>query len=120
MKKIKTLKTATKANNFAITKFNFVLIIKTLGYQIEEEFKFSPNRKFRADWKISKNGKSCLVEYEGLISQKSRHLSLAGYSNDCEKYNLAQLLGFVVFRYTILNFDSVIEDLEKFFAIKTI
>lgn len=98
-----------------ITKLNFASIIQSLGYQIEAEYKFAPDRKFRTDWKISKNGKSCLVEYEGLVSRKSRHLTLSGFTNDCTKYNLAQLLGFVVLRYTLFNFDNVIKDLEKFF-----
>jgi hypothetical protein len=98
-----------------ITKLNFASIIKALGYKVEAEFKFAPNRKFRADWKVSKNGKSCLVEYEGVMSAKSRHTNTIGFSTDCEKYNLAQLLGYVVLRYTLFNFNCVIADLEKFF-----
>jgi hypothetical protein len=98
-----------------ISKDNFAYCAKIFGYQVEPEFKFAPNRKFRADWKITKNQKSCLVEYEG-IKGKSRHTSIKGYSTDCEKYNLAQVLGYSVFRYTMLNFDQVITDLEKFYA----
>lgn len=98
-----------------ITKETFPSIIRTFGFNVEAEFKFSPNRKFKADWMVSDGKKMCLVEYEG-IKGKSRHTSIGGYSKDCEKYNLAQILGFAVFRYTVLNFDSSIGDLNRFFG----
>lgn len=98
-----------------INKFNFSSTIKALGYKVEEEFKFAPKRKFRADWKVTHNNKSCLVEYEGIICAKSRHTNLLGYTTDCEKYNLAQLLGYPIFRYTQLNFQNVLKDLEDYF-----
>lgn len=100
-----------------ITKTNFELVAEMLGYHIESEFKFLPDRKFKADWIVSKQGKNCLVEYEG-IKGKSRHTSITGYSKDCEKYNLAQIAGYSVLRYTILNFDNVFNDLERFFESK--
>ena len=40
-----------------IDKFNLEYILKQLGYEVEAEFKFCPTRKFRADWKVSKNDK---------------------------------------------------------------
>jgi len=101
-----------------ITKQNFQDIAKMIGYQVEPEFKFCPDRRFRADWKVSKGERSCLVEYEGMplmANKKSRHVTLQGYTSDCNKYNLAQLLGYPVFRYTVLSFDYVIGDLENFF-----
>lgn len=97
-----------------ITKQNFQDIANMLGYQVEPEFKFCTTRKFKADWKVAKGNKTCLVEYEG-IKGRSRHTSIMGYSKDCEKYNLAQSLGYPVFRYTVINFDQVIIDLEKYF-----
>ena len=42
-------------------------------------------------------------EYEGIMSEKSRHTNILGYSKDAEKYNLAQSLGWKVFRYTAIN-----------------
>ena len=97
-----------------ITKDNFASTIKMLGYEVETEFLPIKGRKFRSDWKITKGSKSCLIEYEG-IKGKSRHTSITGYSKDCEKYNLCQLAGYAVFRYTVLNFENVINDLEKFY-----
>lgn len=99
-----------------LTKHNFQKYIAYLGYEVSPEFTFSKKRKFRADWKISKNGKSCLIEYEG-IKGKSRHVTLTGYSTDCEKYNLAALEGWIVLRYTCMNFNDVIKDLEIFFMV---
>jgi len=107
-----------------IAKNNFELIVKSLGYEVEPEFKFCKTRKFRADWKVSKNGLECLVEYEGMplvwkrspktgkMEKKSRHVTPTGFTKDCEKYNLAQILGYQVLRYTVINFDNVIDDLE--------
>jgi hypothetical protein len=96
-----------------LNKTIFESVIKSLGYDVEPEYKFCPTRKFRADWKVSKYNSSCLVEYEGIYSTKSRHTGVKGYSKDCEKYNLAQIEGYPILRYTADNFDNVINDLEK-------
>ena len=104
-----------------INKQNFEQVAKLLGYSVEPEFKFLPDRRFRADWKVSKNEKNVLIEYEGLSfrpATKSRHTTVGGFSNDCEKYNLAQLAGYTILRYTVLNFDQVAADLEKFFEVR--
>lgn len=98
-----------------INKLNFASVAKGVGYQIEPEVRFAPSRRFKADWKVIKNGKCVLVEYEGINSRTARHTTITGYSKDCEKYNLAQLKGFVVLRYTMLNFDNVFNDLDYFF-----
>ena len=105
-----------------LNKAIFKPIIESLGYKVVEEFKFCPTRKFRADWKVIKGDKCCLVEYEGIVTQKSksgksRHLSLVGYTKDCEKYNLANIMGYKILRYTALNFGDVIRDLELVFSI---
>jgi hypothetical protein len=88
-------------------------VLTVLGYKVSPEYKFSPERRFKADWLVSlSNGKNVLIEYEGIMSSKCRHTSVTGYSKDCEKYNLAATLGFIVLRYTVMNFDNVITDLE--------
>jgi len=75
------------------------------------EYRFSNERKFRFDFYLPnfKTG----IEYEGLMSAKSRHTSIKGYSDDCEKYNLAQLIGLKVLRYTALNYQNISLDLKK-------
>lgn len=70
------------------------------GLKLEPEFKFHPERKFRADWLIA--GSNVLVEYEGGLfsSGKRGHSSISGIHRDCEKANLAQILGYTVIRVT--------------------
>jgi hypothetical protein len=97
-----------------INKLNFEVFAKAQGYKVDSEFKFLSDRKFKADWRVSKDNKNVLVEYEGSYG-KSRHTTFTGYAKDCEKYNLAQLAGYVVLRYTVLNFDNVFNDLQTFF-----
>lgn len=79
------------------------------GKELRAEFRFCPGRRFRADWYIP--SLNVLIEYEGIFAAKSRHTSLAGYSADCEKYNLAQIMGFKVLRYTAHNYAQAQADL---------
>lgn len=101
------------------TKLNFASIANNLGYEVEAEFKFCKDRKFRADWKVSKDKKSCLIEYEGVRKfygkQYNGHTDLPGYTSNCEKYNLAQLEGWIILRYTCKNIEDVWRDLDIFF-----
>lgn len=100
----------------SINKKNFAEKAKYFGYEVTAEVKIIEGRKFRADWEVTKNGKSVLVEYEGINSKTARHTSLTGYTKDCEKYNLAQINGHKILRYTMINFCDVFNDLERFFA----
>lgn len=77
---------------------------------LEEEYRFHPDRKWRSDWAIP--GIRVLIEYEGLMSEKSRHTSVKGYSGDSDKYREAAKAGWVVLRYTALNYKQVLKDLE--------
>ena len=85
--------------------------IKSSGLEFEKEYKFSTNRKFRFDYAIPLL--KIAIEYEGVMCSKSRHTSITGYSKDCEKYNLAQIEGWKVLRYTVLNYSQIESDLEK-------
>ena len=81
------------------------------------EYRFSMQRQFKADWAVSNGAKTCLVEYEGISNYgKSGHTTLKGFTSNCEKYNLAQSLGYPVYRYTKLNFKQVLNDLTNFFT----
>lgn len=77
----------------------------------ETEYKFCKDRKFRFDYFIP-----CLslaLEYEGIMSEKSRHTTITGYTGDIVKYNLALTLGFKVLRYNALNYQNAYSDIEK-------
>lgn len=77
----------------------------------ETEYKFLETRKFRFDWAIP--SMNIAIEYEGIFSEKSRHTSLSGYTNDCEKYNLAVQNGWKVLRYTAKNYLDFEKDLNN-------
>jgi hypothetical protein len=66
------------------------------GPELQKEFQFYTDRKWRADYKVV--GHKVLIELEGGIYTKSRHTTAGGYIEDCMKYNKAQLLGYTVYR----------------------
>lgn len=69
-----------------------------LKIEYEEEFKFHPKRKWRADFKIS--GYPILVEVEGGTWTGGRHTRGSGFEKDIEKYNAAAKLGYFVIKGT--------------------
>lgn len=96
------------------TKEKFLLgaiLAERYGKELRAEYRFCPNRRFRADWYVP--SLNVLIEYEGIFGGKARHTSVVGYSTDCEKYNLAQLLGYKLLRYTAKNFMQVKDDLDE-------
>lgn len=98
------------ATRFKDPKVFIRIAIKEVFGVFEEEYKFS-DRKFKFDFCITDH--MIAIEYEGIQSAKSRHTSITGYSKDCEKYNLAQILGWRVLRYTTLNYTQLYDDLKK-------
>jgi len=75
------------------------------------EHRFDSVREYRFDWALLdlKIG----IEYEGIFSKKSRHTTAKGFSEDCNKYNLAIQNGWRVLRYTALNYHNLENDLLK-------
>lgn len=86
-------------------------VLKNLNLTYVKELKFSDKRKFRFDYAIPFY--RIAVEFEGIISTKSRHTTITGYTRDCEKYNLAQIEGWKVLRYTALNYGNLEQDLKQ-------
>ena len=86
------------------------------GIEYQEELQFLHNRKFRFDVAIWKPIKIA-VEYEGLAFKdpvgKSGHTTLLGYSNNCTKYNEAQIEGWIILRYTAMNYHNFPTDLHR-------
>jgi len=64
----------------------------------EEEYRFLQGRRFRFDfaWPLA----NVAVEIEGGTFVQGRHVTGAGFSKDCEKYNLAARDGWCVYRFT--------------------
>ena len=85
--------------------------LKAHGVSFEQEFKFHPDRKWRADFHIV--GHKLLVEVEGGIWSGGRHTRGKGYIGDMEKYNAAVGLG-----YRVLLFST--EQVKSGFAVNGI
>ncbi len=64
------------------------------------EFKFHPMRKWRFDFALP--DLLIAAEIEGGIwrGKAGRHTSPQGFIADCEKYNEAQMMGWMVLRFT--------------------
>jgi len=95
-KRIKKKKTGE-----TVEKEQILLYVKDIFPDVVAEYKFLEDRKFQFDWFIP--SKNCGIEYEGLFCGKSRHTSIVGYNNDCEKYTLASLNGYKLIRITAMT-----------------
>jgi len=78
---------------------------------VVQEHRFHPERKWRFDFALP--DQKIGIEYDGLISAKSRHTTLTGFTGDTEKINAAQALGWKVIRFTVKNYKNVLKELEK-------
>lgn len=89
------------------------LQLKALKIEFEQEFKFHPKHKWRADFHII--GKKILVEVEGGIWSGGRHTRGKGYIGDMEKYNSATMMGYQVIRFSTEQVKSglAIKQIEK-------
>lgn len=74
------------------------LQLKAMKINFEREFKFCPDRKWKADFYLI--GRMVLIEVEGGIWSGGRHTRGKGYIGDMEKYNTAQNLGYKVLRFS--------------------
>jgi very-short-patch-repair endonuclease len=66
--------------------------------EVVSEYRFHPERKWRADFAIL--NKRILIEVEGGIWTGGRHTRGAGFAADMDKYNIATLLGWRLLRFT--------------------
>jgi very-short-patch-repair endonuclease len=106
-----------KIEKVSIEKNTIEFILKAFQQQglipeYVKEHQFDLQRKFRFDYAVPEL--KLAIEYEGLMSDKSGHTTIAGYSKDCSKYNLATAQGWKVLRYTALNYSDLAQDIELF------
>lgn len=64
------------------------------GPHLEKEFRFCPDRDWRADYRVGQ----WLIELEGGVWSGGRHTRGKGFINDCFKYNQAAMMGYRVIR----------------------
>ncbi len=113
-------------------KWNFEKRAIAKGYKVEKEVIIAKGeRQFRTDWVVSFNGNVALCEFDGITAKSfyhtkengdkiycqtmNGHTSKIGYESDCIKHNLNASLGYHTFRYTRDTFDTVWENLERYF-----
>ena len=77
-------------------KAHLILLADGLAIGMQREYKFHPTRKWRFDFAWPKL--KVALEIEGGIWAKGRHVNPQGFILDCEKYNEASSLGWVVLR----------------------
>jgi hypothetical protein len=91
--------------------WNLLVWCQERNYELVEEFRFHEVRKWRFDYCIPEI--MAAIEYEGLMSEKSGHTTVGGYSKDTEKYNAAGAAGWRVLRYTALTYKEMIDQLNN-------
>lgn len=64
------------------------------GPELEKEFRFCPERQWRADYRIGQ----WLIELDGGVFSRGRHVRATGFVEDCFKLNEAAILGYRVLR----------------------
>lgn len=69
------------------------------------EYRFAPPRLWRFDFAWPERGQLAL-EVEGGIFVGGGHSRGIDFTDDCEKYNIAALLGWRVYRFTVKQFES--------------
>ena len=87
------------------------LVLQLMKVDFVAEHKFHEERKWRFD--IAIPSLKIAIEYEGIMSRKSRHTTVTGYTKDCEKYNAATIAGWRVLRYNVFNYRSAGADVES-------
>ena len=87
------------------------LMLQLMNVDFVAEHKFHEERKWRFD--IAIPSLKIAIEYEGIMSRKSRHTTVTGYTKDCEKYNAATIAGWRVLRYNVFNYRSACADVES-------
>lgn len=94
-------------------EMNLAYWCNSKGISLEREYQFS-DRKFRFDFYIPAMG--CGIEFEGgIFLANSGHKTPKHYTKDTLKYNMAAILGFTVLRYTAMNYQYAINDLNQLY-----
>lgn len=78
---------------------------------LEEEYRFDEVRRWRFDWCIP--ALKLAIEYNGVFSDKSRHLTAVGHTGDLNKLNAAQAQGWKVIQLSPLNYKELLTELNK-------
>lgn len=99
-------------------------ICSSMPFPFVAEKTFHPTRKWRFDW--ADQTRLVAVEVEGVTyfgKSIGRHQSAGGIEGDCEKYNAAIELGWVVLRYSQRMLKSapagIVEQIERVLELRS-
>ncbi|MDC5235394.1 DUF559 domain-containing protein [Acinetobacter baumannii] len=98
IQKNKKRRSAKQAREPSVGEVLLATHLRACKIGFEQEYKFHPERKWRADFLIT--GTKILIEVEGGIWSGGRHTRGEGYIGDMEKYNSAAMMGFTVLRFS--------------------
>lgn len=85
------------------------------GVILYQEYRFDEERRFRFDWCIPDVRFRLAVEYDGgIFDPNGDHRSVKGMQRDMHKINLAQQLGYVVLRFSVLDYKTLPQALKKY------
>jgi len=79
-------------------KSQLEILIRSRFPDVVAEYRFHPVRKWRFDWALVPQ--KIAIEFEGGVFTGGRHGRGAGLSADAVKYNVAQAMGWRVYRFT--------------------
>ena len=94
-------------------EFNLFDWTQGKGLVLHSEYYFHPERRWRFDYCIK--DLMIAIEYNGIMSEKSRHTTITGYSGDMKKLNAAMGLGYTVFQFTPLNYNDLTTTLNNWY-----
>lgn len=102
-----------KSARESVGESELAMQLRAVKIPFEQEFRFHPKRKWRADFHLI--DKKILIEVEGGIWSDGRHTRGKGYIGDMEKYNSATMMGYQVIRFSTeqVKSGSAIEQIEK-------
>jgi len=99
-----------KTGNGDAAKSEMEMMLKLAGLNYAREYIFHDTRKWRFDFCLL--DEMIAIEYEGVVSEKSRHTTIGGFMEDCLKYREAVKCGFKVLRYTAKDYKNMSHDLN--------
>lgn len=107
-------KVAKKKKSKALTwlKWNLWYWANDHVTELKEEYYFCEDREFRFDFALP--AYMIAIEFEGgIFMENSGHNTAKHYTKDTDKYNMATKLGWRVIRYTALNYETVLSQLNE-------
>ena len=85
-----------KTESDKVFEDNVAFILKAYRIEHVRQYRIFPDRKNTVDFAILRD--KIIIEVEGGIWRKGRHIRPQGFINDCEKYNRATMEGWKVYR----------------------